>query len=63
MVFKIIILSHTNVATMPIYVIPVITARVNTVYSHHDIKTTTPKFTLGIVQDIYVMCTIYMDLT
>jgi hypothetical protein len=42
--FKIVILNHTNVATMRIYVIPVSTAQVNTVNFHNDIKTTVPKF-------------------
>lgn len=41
--FKIVILNHKNVATMRIYVIPVTTARVNTVNFHNDIKTTVPK--------------------
>lgn len=44
MTFKIVILKHTNVATMRILVIPVTTARVNTVNFHHDIKNTAPKF-------------------
>jgi hypothetical protein len=44
MMFKIVILNHTNVATMRIYVIPVTTARVSTENFHHDIKTTAPKF-------------------
>jgi hypothetical protein len=44
MMFKIVILNHTNVATLRIYVIPVTTARVSTENFHHDIKTTAPKF-------------------
>jgi hypothetical protein len=42
--FKVVILNHTNVATVRIYAIPVTTARVNTVNFHNDIKTTVPKF-------------------
>jgi len=42
--FKTVILNHTNMVTMRIYVIPVTTARVNTENFHHDIKPTVPKF-------------------